>query len=150
VQQGIGGESIWSGLNRQAFLGEDRFVEGMQRKLGDEREDVQIPKTKRRPPPLSLERLYQGADSRDVAIIAAHATGEYSYSEIGAFSGLKSKAKSIGLLIQDATKLDLTPCSPQGDNDDASNQPGGCRRQMTLLTLSGSLGDGPPGFGTSL
>jgi len=44
VQEGIGGESIWSGLNRQVFLGNDRFVERMQRTLGDEREDVQIPK----------------------------------------------------------------------------------------------------------
>jgi REP element-mobilizing transposase RayT len=88
VREGIGEASIWAGLNRQVFLGDDLFVERMQRRLGHERDDVQIPKAQRRRPPPSLEEIYRQADSRDAAIIAAHATGEYSYSQIGAFFGL--------------------------------------------------------------
>jgi putative transposase len=88
VREGIGKESIWAGLNRRVFLGDDRFVERMQGRLGDERDDVQIPKEQRRRPPPSLEQIHRQADSRDAAIVAAHATGEYSYSQIGAFFGL--------------------------------------------------------------
>jgi putative transposase len=100
VQEGIGVESIWGGLNRQIFLGDDRFVERMQRKLGDEREDVQIPKAQRRPPPPSLEQLYRQADNRDAAIVAAYATGEYSYAEIGAFFGLHFA--TVGRIVRNA------------------------------------------------
>jgi len=98
VQQGIGGESIWAGLNRQVFLGDDRFVERMQRRLGDEREDIQIPKVQRRKPPPTIEQIYLSSDNRDEAIIGAHATGAYSYSEIGAYFGLHFS--SIGKIVR--------------------------------------------------
>ena len=100
VHEGIGSESIWSGLNRQVFLGNDRFVERMQRTLGDEREDVQIPKVQRRAPPPSLEQLSQASESRDVAIVAAYGTGSYSYVEIGAFFGLHFT--TIGTIVRRA------------------------------------------------
>ncbi len=100
VQEGIGGESIWSDLNRQVFLGDDRFVERMQCKLGDEREDVQIPGAQRRRPPPSLEQLSRQAESRDAAIVAAYATGGYSYSEIGAFFGLHFA--TVGRIVRKA------------------------------------------------
>ncbi|MEA3276098.1 MAG: transposase [Pseudomonadota bacterium] len=106
VRDGIDGESVWRGLNRQVFLGDDRFVERMQRKLGDEREDVQIPKVQRRGPPPTLEQLSREARSRDAAIVAAYATGEYSYSEIGNFFGLHFT--SIGRIVrkEKTTKLE--------------------------------------------
>ena len=88
VQDGIGGESIWDELSRQIFLGDERFIERMQKLLDDTQNNAQIPKVQRRKPPPSLEQIYQQAGSRDAAIIAAHATGEYSYTQIGAFFGL--------------------------------------------------------------
>lgn len=100
VQEGIDAKSVWSGLNGQVFLGDNRFVERMQRKLGDEREDVQIPKAQRRKPPPSLEHLYQDSGDRDSAIVAAHATGEYSYSRIGDFFGLHFS--SVGRIVRKA------------------------------------------------
>jgi REP element-mobilizing transposase RayT len=102
VQEGIGGEGIWSGLNRQVFLGDDRFVERMQRRLGDEREDVQIPRDQPRGPPPSLGELYQQAGSRDAAIVAAYATGEYSYSTIADFFGLHFT--TIGRIVRGVRK----------------------------------------------
>jgi len=100
VQAGIDAKSVWSGLSRQVYLGDDRFVERMQRKLGDEREDVQIPRAQRHKPPPSLEQLYQDSSDRDVAIVAAHATGEYSYSRIGDFFGLHFS--SVGRIVRKA------------------------------------------------
>ena len=107
VHEGIGGESIWLGLNRQVFLGEDRFVERMQRKLGEEREDVQIPKAQRRRPPPSLGEISAQAGSRDAAILAAHATGEYSYAQIGAFFGLHFA--TVGRIVR---KANARPAKP--------------------------------------
>jgi DNA-directed RNA polymerase specialized sigma24 family protein len=88
VDEGISGESIWSDLNRQVFLGNERFVERMQKLIGGECQDVQIPKEQRRRPPPSLEQLSKEGKSRDAAIIAAYGTGGYGYAEIGAFFGL--------------------------------------------------------------
>ena len=88
MREGVGSESIWSGLNRQVFLGSDRFVESMQGMLGDECEDVQIPKAQRRRPPPSLEQLSLHAENRNAAIISAYNTDGYSYAEIGTFFGL--------------------------------------------------------------
>ncbi len=76
----------------------------MRRVLGDERQDVQIPKVQRRKPPPSLPRLSRDAASRDAAIVAAHATGEYSYAGIGAFFGLHFT--TIGRIVRKATRSD--------------------------------------------
>jgi len=57
----------------------------MQNFLDDKRHDAQIPKVQRRRPPPSLKQIKRRADNRDAAIIAAHATGEYSYTQIGEF-----------------------------------------------------------------
>jgi len=100
VSEGIGGESIWAELNRQVFLGHDRFVERMQRMLGDAREDVQIPRAQRRRPAPGLEQLYREAGSRDLAIVAAHATGEYSYAQIGVYFGLHFA--TVGRIVRQA------------------------------------------------
>jgi DNA-directed RNA polymerase specialized sigma24 family protein len=70
------------------FLGDDRFVERMHRKLGSEREDVKIPRVQRRGPPPTLAEIRAQVLDRNEAIVRAHATGEYSYSEIGDFFGL--------------------------------------------------------------
>ncbi|MFZ1575109.1 MAG: hypothetical protein WAT36_07725 [Chromatiaceae bacterium] len=89
VREGIGAESLWGGLNRQIYLGDEGFVARMQEKRGDVGDEVQIPKPQRRGPPPTLPQIRQAAGSRDGAIIAAaYATGGYSYAEIGAFFGL--------------------------------------------------------------
>ncbi|MCP5246781.1 MAG: transposase [Burkholderiales bacterium] len=88
VVQGIALESIWRHLNRQVFLGDDQFVEKMQQKVKELSEDVNIPKAQRRPPAPSLENIAQSYASRNAAIVAMHATGEYSYSQIAVFFNL--------------------------------------------------------------
>ncbi len=88
VREGIGAESLWGGLNRQIYLGDEGFVARMQQQRGDVGDEVQIPKPQRRGPPPTLAQIRQDAGSRDGAIVAAYATGGYSYAEIGAFFGL--------------------------------------------------------------
>ena len=85
VVQGIGQESIWRYLNRQVFLGDDHFVQQMQQKTIALSEDLNIPKAQRRPPAPPLEKLATAHASRNEAIVAMYATGEYSYSQIAAF-----------------------------------------------------------------
>jgi len=58
VTAGIGQESIWKALNRQAFLGDDRFVSRMQERMkGEDRKNLNIPKSQRRLPPPPLDEL---------------------------------------------------------------------------------------------
>jgi putative transposase len=82
VAEGIGKESIWKHLNRQIYLGNDRFIERMQAKLGIKSLDANIPRAQRRPPAPPLDVIRRSHRDRDLAIVAAYETGEYSYQQI--------------------------------------------------------------------
>ena len=88
VAEGIGQESIWNHLNRQVFLGDDHFVTRMQDKIKGLSQDVNIPKAQRRPPAPTLAEIAKTHDTRNYAIVAAYATGEYSYQQIANFFNL--------------------------------------------------------------
>jgi len=103
VQAGIDGEPVWDGLKGQIYLGDDGFVEKIQRQLvGGERDDPQVPKLQRWGPPPSLEQIRRDAAGRDEAIVAAHATGAYSYAEIGNFFGLHFT--TVGTIVRKARR----------------------------------------------
>ncbi|MGD9582552.1 MAG: hypothetical protein AB7V26_02620 [Lysobacterales bacterium] len=88
VRDGIGAESIWRYLNRQVFLGDDGFVSRVHA-LGEARtDDLNIPRTQRRPPPPPLSDIAAAHTSRDAAMRAAWATGGHSYREIGEHFGV--------------------------------------------------------------
>ena len=88
VAAGIRRERIWKDLNRQVFLGDDQFVSRMQAKHQGSLEDANIPKVQQRPPAPSLAEIASLHESRDSAIVAAYATGQYSYQQIAQFFGL--------------------------------------------------------------
>jgi REP-associated tyrosine transposase len=88
VEEGVNQASIWKNLNRQVFLGGDHFVTRMQDKIKGLSEDVNIPKVQRRPPAPPLAEIAKTHDSRNPAIFAAYATGEYSYQQIANFFNL--------------------------------------------------------------
>lgn len=50
VAQGVGGESVWRHLNRQVYLGDDRFVGLMQARKAHGRDDASILQMQRRQP----------------------------------------------------------------------------------------------------
>ena len=47
-----------------------------------------VPQTQRRPPPLTLAQIAQQTAGRNAAIVAAYATGAYTYREIAEYFGL--------------------------------------------------------------
>lgn len=88
VAEGIGGPAIWRHLNRQVYLGDDRFVARMQASQSEMRDDVSVPRAQRRPPAPPLEHFAAAHQDRDAAMVAAHASGDYSYQQIAEFFGV--------------------------------------------------------------
>jgi putative transposase len=87
VADGVGAEPIWEHLKSQVFLGDEAFVTQSLKRI-EANEDINIPRAQRRPPPPSLEDIKRQCGERNVAMVAAHATGGYSYQRIGAHFGV--------------------------------------------------------------
>ena len=88
VTEGIQVDSPWTNLKGQVFLGDEQFVNRMQAHIQSGRDDVQIPLAQRRPKPLPLAEIEKRSPDRDAAIIAAYATGGYSYQQIAEYFGV--------------------------------------------------------------
>jgi REP element-mobilizing transposase RayT len=88
VAEGIEADSPWANLNGQVFLGDEQFVNRMQMHIQVGKDNVQIPFAQRRPKPPTLSEIEGRAPNRNVAIIAAHATGGYSYQQIAEHFGV--------------------------------------------------------------
>jgi REP element-mobilizing transposase RayT len=99
VAEGVDAAPIWSSLNRQVYLGDDAFVESMQA-LADEVDQINVPRAQRRPPPPNLEAIAARLPDRDAAMLAAHATGEYSYAQIAKYFGVHFT--TVGRLVRRA------------------------------------------------
>ena len=102
VEEGIRQEGIWRDLNRQIFLGDDQFVARMQAMSEHLPDTVGVPQTQRRPPAPPLAVLAAEAVNRDEAIVAAYATGEYSYQEIAECFGLHFT--TVGKIVRTARR----------------------------------------------
>jgi putative transposase len=100
VSEGGNQISIWNNLNRQVFLGDDRFVVRMQDKIKGLSQDVNIPKVQRRPPAPSLAKIAKAHESRNHAAVSAYASGEYSYQQIADFFNLHFT--TVGKIIRAA------------------------------------------------
>ena len=81
VADGKGTESIWEHVMGQVFLGDDAFVAKSLRHARASY-DINVPRAQRRAPPPSLARIAAQHATRDEAIVAAHASGGYSYQQI--------------------------------------------------------------------
>ena len=103
VAEGIKAPSPWTQLKAQVFLGDDPFVEQMQKRAaGSQRRDVQIPRAHRRAPPASLAQIEKEAPDRDSAVVQAHATGAYSYQQIG--SHFELHFTTVGKIVRSARR----------------------------------------------
>lgn len=100
VEEGMGTPSIWSGLRQQIYLGDDKFIRRMQKKMSHAGEALSIPKAQRRGPAPSLDAIAAKHRERNDAIIAAYATGCYSYREIADFFGIH--LATVGRVIRQA------------------------------------------------
>ena len=100
VAAGIGITSPWANLKGQIFLGDEQFIACMQAKRQSVKEDIQIPLQQRRPPPPPLKDIEQQSPDRNTAIVAAYATGGYSYQQIA--NHFKLHFTTIGKIIRNS------------------------------------------------
>ncbi|MDH5553021.1 MAG: transposase [Nitrosomonas sp.] len=93
---------IWPNLKGQIFLGDADFVAKMQEKLGDEIDDLNIPKIQKRPIAMPLSEIATQTKDRNSAIITAYKTGAYSQREIGEYYQLHPS--TVGVIIRKSKK----------------------------------------------
>jgi REP element-mobilizing transposase RayT len=105
-----GGASVWSGLRQQIYLGGDTFVAKMQEKVPVQTDQLNIPRSQRRRPAPPLEAIVAEHPERNAAIVAAYATGAYSYREIADHFGLHPA--TVGRVIR------ANPRCPTGEDID--------------------------------
>ena len=89
--EGVGDQGIWQHLQHQIYLGDEDFISKAQAKVaqtGDQMLDPNIPGIQRRPLAPPLADIAQRYQNRDEAMVAAYATGEYSYAQIADYFGV--------------------------------------------------------------
>jgi putative transposase len=99
VSAGVGQPAIWERLNRQVYLGDDDFVARVQAQAGAT-DDVNVPRAQRRPPAPSLAAIARRYRDRNAAMVAAHATGEYSYQQLAEYFGVHFT--TVGRAVREA------------------------------------------------
>lgn len=102
VAEGIGRENIWAELKAQIYLGDESFVKRMQGKVEQPTQDVNITRAQRRPPAPTLKAIEAKHPDRNLAMVAAHATGEYSYQEIAEHFGIHFT--TVGRIVREARR----------------------------------------------
>jgi len=88
VSEGENQPSPWSELKNQIFLGDEKFVEGLQDKIKTYKALNEIPMSQRRATPEPLSHYSITYKERNEAIVYAYASGGYSLKEVGDYFGL--------------------------------------------------------------
>ena len=102
VAEGIGRESIWTGLNRRVFLGDDTFVSCTLARLPAGQPEAGVLKSEHRPPAPPLVDFASQCANRNAAIAAAYASGAYSYQQIARAFGLHFT--TVGRIVRTAKR----------------------------------------------
>lgn len=89
---------IWSNLKGQIYLGDEAFVGEIQKRIGEEKDDLNISQQQKRPIAKPLFEIAAQYKDRNMAIIAAYKTGAYSQREIGEFYQLYPT--TIGVIVR--------------------------------------------------
>jgi REP element-mobilizing transposase RayT len=84
----MGTSSLWDGLRQQIYLGDEKFVERMQKGAKVQGDELTVPRVQRRSPPPTLASIAKKHHDRNDAIVAAYATGAFSYREIAEHFGV--------------------------------------------------------------
>ena len=94
----MGLNTLWDGLRQQIYLGDEAFVSQMQGLAQLQGDRLSIPRVQRRAPALPLDKIEQQHKTRNEAIVAAYATGAYSYQAIANYYGLH--LATVGRIIR--------------------------------------------------
>lgn len=88
VVEGKNQPSIWEQLRNQIYIGNEDYVEKIQRKIVKDADISEIPASQRRLIPKSIEYYDQKHKERDQAMIATYQSGGYSMKDIADYFGL--------------------------------------------------------------
>ena len=82
------GVRLWQQLSQRMYLGDARFVDRMQQRLGTAQEQMEIPKAERRPAPPPLDEYARRYPDRKTAMAQAFASGCYTLKTIAKYFGV--------------------------------------------------------------
>ena len=99
VLDGRGG-GIWEDLRQQIYLGDESFVERMQARAKMVGDVLTVPQAQRRSPAEPLTAFTAHTGGRNAGIVAAYATGAYSYREISEAFGVH--LATVGRIVRSA------------------------------------------------
>ncbi len=76
VRKGVGLPPVWGNLKQQIYLGDDQFVEPMQKHLAETLKVKEVPRAQCRLSAKSPAYYQVRHKTRDVLMVAAYATGD--------------------------------------------------------------------------
>ena len=88
VADGKNQPSPWDDLKNQIFLGDEQFVERMLDHVEKDRHLQDVPKAQRRRKGKSIKNYIRDAENRNMAIVSAYRSGNFTLAEIGEHFGL--------------------------------------------------------------
>jgi len=87
VREGVGLPSLWGDLKQQIYLGDDKFVAKMQKKIESSGDIKEIPRIQRRKKAKALSD-YLAYDDAKLGMAAAYQTGDYTMNTIAEAFGV--------------------------------------------------------------
>jgi putative transposase len=88
VRAGVGLPSLWGELRNQIYLGDDKFVARMQKKIGSRDNLGEIPRAQRRAVAKPLAYYAKRHRAPKTAMAAAYLSGDYSMKAIAEYFGV--------------------------------------------------------------
>jgi putative transposase len=88
IAQGKGQPLLWSSLRKQIYLGDQQFIDNMQRLIDDEKGLSEIPSAQRKPTPDTLDYYLATSVDRNSAICKAYQSGGYTLKQLGDYFAL--------------------------------------------------------------
>lgn len=83
VREGVGLPPIWGNLQNQIFLGSEKFIKNIQKKITKKETLSEVPRLQRRVVPKPLEYYDNTYHDQKKAILNAYLSGGYTLKEIG-------------------------------------------------------------------
>jgi putative transposase len=88
IAQGKGQPSLWSSLRKQIYLGDQKFIDNMQRLIDEDQELSEVPEAQRKPTPDTLDYYLATCEDRNSAICKAYQSGGYTLKQLGDYFNL--------------------------------------------------------------
>ena len=83
IAQGKGQPPLWSSLRKQIYLGDQQFIDNMQRLIDEGHELSEFPSAQRKPVHDTLDNYLASSQDRETAICKAYQSGGYTLKELG-------------------------------------------------------------------